>query len=203
MSKAPEIITFDGNSLTISQWASKIGLPCESLRVRLKRCGWSVEKALSLPNQRTQWECQKTKRCARCKQIKSAEMFKKTGRVVKGIRLLSYCAECEQNRMATYRQNIRLGALAKYSPETIKCALCLESRTAVLEIDHINGDGKKDRDRFSNTHQFYLWLNKMPVQKGYRVLCRNCNWIEHLKSKQWGCEHKQDERSMKEILVFN
>ncbi len=46
----------------------------------------------------------------------------------------------------------------------------------VLSIDHINGDGYKDKingHRFGGTH-FYRWLKMHNYPSGFQVLCMNC-----------------------------
>lgn len=41
--------TFNGETLTISQWAEKIGCHKNTLRERIVKLGWSIEKAISTP----------------------------------------------------------------------------------------------------------------------------------------------------------
>ena len=48
-------ITYNGETLTISQWARKIGLKPSTLNVRI-RSGWSIEKALTTPLQKNQYK---------------------------------------------------------------------------------------------------------------------------------------------------
>lgn len=42
-------ITYNGNTLTVTQWAEKTGVLCDTLSKRLNKYGWSVEKALTTP----------------------------------------------------------------------------------------------------------------------------------------------------------
>lgn len=42
-------ITFNGETLVLTDWASKLGIPIGTLSQRIDRYGWSVEKALSTP----------------------------------------------------------------------------------------------------------------------------------------------------------
>jgi hypothetical protein len=42
-------VTYNGITQTISQWAKDCGLPYDTLRDRINRYGWSVEKALTEP----------------------------------------------------------------------------------------------------------------------------------------------------------
>lgn len=60
------------------------------------------------------------------------------------------------------------------------CARCDFSDLRALQIDHINGDGKLERDNGA-----VLWKNRLLVKAQpetiraiYQVLCANCNWIK-------------------------
>lgn len=48
-------ITYNSETLTISQWARKIGLKPSTLNARIKS-GWSIEKALTTPLQKNQYK---------------------------------------------------------------------------------------------------------------------------------------------------
>ncbi len=45
----PRLVTYQGETLLITEWAHRIGCNPESLRERLGRGGWSVEDALTTP----------------------------------------------------------------------------------------------------------------------------------------------------------
>jgi hypothetical protein len=45
-------LTFNGETLTIAQWASRLGLNVKTLAYRV-RAGWSAEEALTIPLKRT------------------------------------------------------------------------------------------------------------------------------------------------------
>lgn len=83
-----------------------------------------------------------------------------------------------RNNLWHKRQEI----LFYYSNGCMKCELCNEEDLDVLTIDHINGGGKRHRCnlRLDGT-ELYRWLLKNNFPEGYRVLCRNCNWKEHVK----------------------
>lgn len=50
----------------------------------------------------------------------------------------------------------------------------------VLDLDHINGGGRKDREGFKTPQAFYQHLKRAGFPEGLRVLCRNCNWLAHI-----------------------
>lgn len=62
------------------------------------------------------------------------------------------------------------------------CNGCSETEVAVLQIDHISGDGNvhaakigKDGDIKSGRARMYKWLRDNGFPPGFRVLCSNCN----------------------------
>lgn len=63
-----------------------------------------------------------------------------------------------------------------------KCVLCGIDDIYVLVLDHINGGGTKERKKPGRAGNFtYQWVIKNNFPKGFRVLCHNCNWKEHLR----------------------
>ena len=60
--KIGTLITFDGETRNMSEWAKEIGISCSTLRHRLQH-GWSVERALTTPSYtqvlRSKWEAMK------------------------------------------------------------------------------------------------------------------------------------------------
>lgn len=57
-----------------------------------------------------------------------------------------------------------------------KCKRCGFSDERVLQIDHVNGDGAKDLDKWA---QFLRKVLNAPDGQ-YQVLCANCNWIKRI-----------------------
>ncbi len=59
----------------------------------------------------------------------------------------------------------------------MKCTCCQNTDLIVLTIDHINGNGKKEKQLLNclNSSKFYCWLRMNGFPSGYRPLCRNCN----------------------------
>lgn len=60
------------------------------------------------------------------------------------------------------------------------CACCGEEDKRFLTIDHINGSGRKDREKIKKTMSssgsyYYRWLRDQGVQSHLQVLCYNCN----------------------------
>lgn len=64
------------------------------------------------------------------------------------------------------------------------CNHCGLSDTRILHIDHINGDGAKDRT-VSSTGSLADILNRGLIEK-YQLLCSNCNWIKRFTNNELG-----------------
>jgi len=99
----------------------------------------------------------------------------------------SYMKEYRKKYMPSYRaaniemfrefdkrryHRVKNGAVALLGGQ---CAICEETESEFLTIDHVNGDGNSER---SKLHHRQIWsriVNKSVDLKRYRVLCRNCN----------------------------
>jgi hypothetical protein len=57
-----------------------------------------------------------------------------------------------------------------------KCVGCGIEDPDVLQVDHINGGGSKERKSFSNTYQFEKYVFEHVDSGEYQLLCANCNW---------------------------
>ena len=77
--------------------------------------------------------------------------------------------------------------LRKVSLETLggKCVQCGFTDFRALQIDHINGNGTKDRKTLRGarflTNVVRSFLNK---ENKYQLLCANCNWIKRYENKE-------------------
>lgn len=75
-----------------------------------------------------------------------------------------------------YHAKVRLEVLIHYSRNPPLCSCCGEKMIKFLTIDHINGNGCKERKATKHFGSgFYVWLRKNSYPEGYRVLCYNCN----------------------------
>lgn len=73
----------------------------------------------------------------------------------------------------TSRTKVKAEILQAYGG---KCACCGENRPEFMTIDHIYGDGKKDRESIGSGVTMYFRLRRMGFPKDrYRLLCYNCN----------------------------
>lgn len=65
-----------------------------------------------------------------------------------------------------------------------RCNCCGFSDERALQIDHINGNGHKEREEFG-----YVGLQKRVLAnpKEYQLLCANCNWIKRAEEGESPC----------------
>ena len=88
-----------------------------------------------------------------------------------------------------WHKRMRHELLMHYSNGSLVCAKCGFDDVRALDIDHINGGGCKERkktmDRWRRTeYTGYIYRLRTKKPEGYQVLCRNCNWIKHLESRE-------------------
>lgn len=64
---------------------------------------------------------------------------------------------------------------------------CTDQRC--LQIDHVNGDGHKERKKFKNCGRYGFYLKVLKDRKGnYQLLCANCNWIKRYINKEFSVQ---------------
>lgn len=83
-----------------------------------------------------------------------------------------------------YKTKLRKELLAAYGG---KCACCGETTEEFLELDHINGDGAKQRKEVGRDICRILKKLGYP-KKEYRLLCANCN---HSFGMKGYCPHQR------------
>ena len=65
-----------------------------------------------------------------------------------------------------------------------KCVNCGFTDWRALQIDHINGNGRKERSQTPNLSTYYskLWIHR--EYNKYQILCANCNWIKRYENNE-------------------
>lgn len=175
-----------GHSPNLHQLAATSGIQYGTLRARVAR-GWTLERALSEPAQRQSAPDRErgVKVCTVCGIEKPLESFTLLRRRT-GTEYQSACRECDNNRTWKARVLLRDEVLSHYGGTPPRCAICNESRIEVLDLDHVDGDGKEDRKTSQLRVTFYKRVRDDGFPEKFRVLCRNCNWIAHLKLHKQG-----------------
>lgn len=61
-----------------------------------------------------------------------------------------------------------------------KCVRCGFSDVRALQIDHVNGNGAKERRQFKHytSCRIMIYQKILNGSKEYQLLCANCNWIK-------------------------
>lgn len=73
-----------------------------------------------------------------------------------------------------------------------KCACCSLEESSVLQIDHVNNDGYKDRDKRGRKiagAPLYLRIAKQGFPNIYQILCANCNFSKRIRGT---CYHRSN-----------
>lgn len=67
-----------------------------------------------------------------------------------------------------------------------KCIKCGISDTRVLQIDHINAGGSKERKerKFKYTFNKHVLVSFINGENKYQLLCANCNWIKRAENNE-------------------
>ena len=89
-------------------------------------------------------------------------------------------------------RNLRDRLLSLYGG---KCAICGYAGRDALQLDHINGDGAREREELGSTKQVYARALRAYRPDRYRILCANCNLEERERKGHFGGRHNRREES--------
>ena len=66
------------------------------------------------------------------------------------------------------------------------CVHCGFADARALQIDHINGDGSKERKERTYKGSFHAHVLKsfLANENKYQLLCANCNWIKRFEKQE-------------------
>lgn len=120
-----------------------------------------------------------TKQCRECKRTYpyTSEFFAQSLQHKYGLR--ARCRTCTNATAGVdardYVRKLRLEVYTHYSNGIPHCACCNETVLEFLSIDHINGQGGKDRKKYGNACNFLCSIRRRGFPKDLQVLCHNCN----------------------------
>jgi len=177
-----EKYTINGIHGTFKYICEQLGIVAYTTAIRRKNLGWTVEDALTKPPQEQNSVERGDKICSCCKERKPISDYYTLSRR-KGTELMPYCKVCCSNKTKQDSKEIRAKVLAVYSNGELKCSHCGEDRYDVLDLDHIEGNGNQERKEFKTSRRLFKNLIDNNFPSGYRVLCRNCNWIAYINLK--------------------
>ena len=68
-----------------------------------------------------------------------------------------------------------------------KCVHCGFDDYRALQIDHVEGDGTKERKIYNNRSLYYKLIIIDLDNNGnkYQLLCANCNWIKRVENNEY------------------
>jgi hypothetical protein len=101
-------------------------------------------------------------------------------------------AQGEEQKQAARAHNRKLKARAMEGYGGAFCKCCGEDMLEFLTLDHINVDGKAQRQELGGRGKggrFYKLLADKGFPPGLQVLCMNCNWARHWSPNQL-CPHE-------------
>ncbi len=122
--------------------------------------------------------------CADCGGLFPRKAFCRKGRVT------GRCPACRAarklaNQNASNKKNDQILRRTVLSAYGGVCAYCGETDVAALQIDHMNGDGKKWRAEHNRAgHMFWRWLRDNGYPSDYQVLCKTCNFAKSDKTDE-------------------
>lgn len=158
--KHRKLITNSAGS-NMYKWIIKNNYPL-IFQVLCHNCNWL--KARSLRKTKEIYECRKTSfsvedlDCKRCSE-ENAVLYLKCVAFSEKIKKLTY--------QRKFHQKTRLKVLNHYSKSTLRCSCCGQNNADVLALDHIAGEGNKERKALNRVggSNFYRWLINSPHTK--------------------------------------
>ena len=82
-----------------------------------------------------------------------------------------------------YLRKLRMEAIEALGTVCVKCGF---SDIRALQIDHVNGDGSKERKARKYKGNFHAHVLKsfLAGENKYQLLCANCNWIKRVENNE-------------------
>ena len=108
--------------------------------------------------------------CGRVREEKSKRLCKDCRNKAK---VFSTKARAGGKSARTYTSKLRREVIAIYGGKCLRCGF---TDWRALQLDHIKGDGYKEKHRY-----YYGFLKQLianPDFEKFQLLCANCNWIK-------------------------
>ena len=83
-------------------------------------------------------------------------------------------------------ERFRMLRLQLFNIIGMNCIRCGYSKIEALQLDHINSDGREDRNRFSATKFLKYYIsNPQEARNKLQTLCANCNYLKRYENKEF------------------
>lgn len=84
-----------------------------------------------------------------------------------------------KNQLSKIRwAELRKALITQVSNGENKCKRCGFSDIRALQVDHVNGGGRKEVNNVKFRNPFRYGKQIALAQENYQILCANCNWIK-------------------------
>lgn len=132
----------------------------------------------------------KKPRCKACSSTRSSILYSNSNRVTKknsAITAVKYKTTLKKvEEKKEKRKKIRNKQYAILRNRVFKllggqCKRCKIKDKRVLQIDHIRGGGTRERRKHGSTK---ILKKILEGEKGYQLLCANCNWIKKFNKRE-------------------
>jgi hypothetical protein len=99
------------------------------------------------------------------------------------------------------RLEIKIKVMTHYGNGECKCVKCGFDDIRALSIDHINGNGNKERkeNKYMRGNHVYDWLKKNNYPLGYQTLCMNCQLIKRVENQEYRFQIKTNSTALQII----
>lgn len=87
-----------------------------------------------------------------------------------------------KGRIATIKERHKLRDRVIFALGS-RCVRCGFNDKRALQIDHLNGNGTKERKKYNSLKLYYLHVLKNLTD--YQLLCANCNWIKRSEKHEY------------------
>lgn len=114
------------------------------------------------------------KRCTKCHRKKPLRLF---GKDKKRKKYRSWCKSCESKKATEWIIQVRRDAIKALGGKCVNCG-CTDIR--LLEINHIEGGGRKEYRKNSPAFIYRQIRDKEADMSRYNVLCRLCNQLHYI-----------------------
>ena len=96
----------------------------------------------------------------------------------------NYQLDYRRKKLFNTKEWYRRKRLAVLSLLGNKCVMCGIDDFRVLQIDHIQGGGYKDKKSRTEAYWTTVINSVLKKENKYQLLCANCNWIKRFENNE-------------------